>query len=117
MSLLSDNKGPDQTGWMHRLIRAFVVRKCQKTHFPLALLKWWYQVNIFLISPEKRTLWVLVGSTTETLPMDTTSTSNEYPQQMFFWRNKKNINSVLFEKKNCLELYSYGCLNIVTESF
>ena len=26
------------------------------------------------------------------------STSNEYPQDMFLWRNKKNINTFVFEK-------------------
>ena len=36
-TLLVDIKGPDQTAWMHRLIWAFAVRICPKTHFCMAL--------------------------------------------------------------------------------
>ena len=37
-----------------------------------------YQVNIFLISPQKHMLWVLIKR----------AKPNEYPQHMFLWRNK-----------------------------
>ena len=32
--------------------------------------------------------------------------SNEYPQCMFSWKNKKNINTFLVEKEPYLELWS-----------
>ena len=34
-------------------------------------------------------------------------TSNEYPQHMFLWRNKKNISIFLLKKVLYLELCSY----------
>ena len=36
MSLLMDSEGPDQTVWMCRLIWAFAVHICPKTHFCMA---------------------------------------------------------------------------------
>ena len=36
MILLADSERPDQTARMHRLIWAFAVRRCLKTHFPMA---------------------------------------------------------------------------------
>ena len=36
MILLADCEDPDQTARMRSLIRAFAVRKCQKTHFRMA---------------------------------------------------------------------------------
>ena len=50
-----------------------------------------YQVNIFLISPQKHTLWY-------SLEAPHRGASNEYPQHMFSWRNKKNINSFGLKK-------------------
>ena len=35
MILLADSEGPDQTVRMHRLIWAFAVYICPKTHFPM----------------------------------------------------------------------------------
>ena len=49
----------------------------------IGLAKSGYQVYIFLISPQKQMLWVLIRS----------ASSNDYPQHMFSWRNKKNINT------------------------
>ena len=40
--------------------------------------------DIFLISPQKHMLWY-------SLEVPHWGTSNEYPQHMFLWRNKKNI--------------------------
>ena len=54
--------------WTH----AFIVP--DKAFFPQPK-----SIAIFLISPQKHRLWVL------------TRTSNEYPQHMFLWINKKNI--------------------------
>ena len=50
---------------------------------------------IFLISPQKHMLWVLIRSTSA-------SASKEYPQHMFLWRNKKNTNTFGLKKKNIL---------------
>ena len=41
-------------------------------------------IDIFLISPQNRMLWYL-------LEAPQWGASNEYPQHMFSWRNKKNI--------------------------
>ena len=51
-------------------------------------------VNIFLISPRKHMLWVLIGSASP----PRRGASNEYPQHMFSWRNKKNINTFGMKK-------------------
>ena len=40
--------------------------------------------DVFLISPQKHMLWY-------SLEVPNWGTSNEYPQHMFSWRNKKNI--------------------------
>ena len=47
-----------------------------------------YQVNIFLISPQKHMLWIFFRS------------ADEYPQHMFLMRNKKSINTFRLKKKN-----------------
>ena len=52
----------------------------------IGLDKSWYQVNIFLISPRKHMLRY-------SLEAPHCGTFNEYPQHMFSWRNKKNINT------------------------
>ena len=54
-----------------------------------------YQVNSFLISPQKYYVVVLIKAPWR-------GTSNEYPQHMFFWRNKKNINTFGLKKKSHL---------------
>ena len=48
---------------------------------------------IFLISPRKHMLWVLIRSASARR-----GASNEYPQHMFSWRNKKNINTFGLKK-------------------
>ena len=50
-----------------------------------------YQVNIFLISPRKHMLWYSLEASHQ-------GTSNEYPQHMFSWSNKKNINTFGLKK-------------------
>ena len=52
---------------------------------------WEYQLNIFLISPLKPMLWVLITS-------DSANASNEYPQHRFSWRNKKKYHYFMAEK-------------------
>ena len=40
--------------------------------------------------------------------------SNEYPQHMFSWRNKKNINKYILVEKICLKIPSaIGLVDIV----
>ena len=51
-------------------------------HMFIGLDKSGYQVHIFLISPRKHMLWY-------SLEMPRRGASNEYPQHMFSWRNKK----------------------------
>ena len=51
-------------------------------HSHIGLDKGGYPVNIFL----KHMLWVLIRSASM-------RRLNEYPQRMFSWRNKKNINT------------------------
>ena len=51
-----------------------------------------YPHNIFLISLQKHMLWVLRGA------------SNEYPQDMFLWRNGKKI-SIFWMKKGLICCY------------
>ena len=36
MILLEDSEGPDQTAWIYKLIWAFTILICQRTHFPMA---------------------------------------------------------------------------------
>ena len=76
----------------------------------IGLDKGGYLVNIFLISPQKHMLWVLIRSasgfsyfSTKTcygysLEAPYRDPSNEYPQHMFSWRNKKNINTFGLKK-------------------
>ena len=52
----------------------------------IGLDKGGFPVNIFLISPQKHMLWY-------SLEAPHRGASNEYPQHMFSWRNKKNINT------------------------
>ena len=72
-----------------------------------------YPHNIFLISPWKHMLWLLIRSawqyfsylSTKTccgysLEVPCQGTSNEYPQHMFSWRNKKNI-SIFGLRRKC----------------
>ena len=49
-----------------------------------------YLVNIF-ISPQKHMLWYSLEAPWQ-------GTSNEYPQHMFSWRNKKNTNNFGLKK-------------------
>ena len=52
------------------------------------------RMNIFLISPQKHMLWVLIRSIMlRRLSWVPTTYCHEYPQHMFSWRNKKNIYS------------------------
>ena len=57
----------------------------------IGLDKGGYPVNIFLISPQKHMLWY-------SLEAPRRGASNEYPQHMFSWRNKKNINTFGLKK-------------------
>ena len=52
----------------------------------MALFPWSF--DIFLISPQKHKLWC-------SLEAPQGGASNEYPQHMFLWRNKKTIHSYL----------------------
>ena len=56
------------------------IKKCMY----IGLDKGGYPVNIFLISPQKHMLWVLIRSAS--------------PHHMFLWRNKKNINTFGLKK-------------------
>ena len=56
-----------------------------KIHFGIALVRQFFQsksIDIFLSSPRKHMLWYLLEA-----PL--WGASNEYPQHMFSWRNKK----------------------------
>ena len=64
------------------------MKTCNGIH--IGLDKGGYPVNIFLISPRKR-----CGYSLEVHPR---GASNEYPQHMFSWRNKKNINTFGLKK-------------------
>ena len=57
----------------------------------IGLDKGGYPVNIFLISPRKHMLWY-------SLEAPRRGASNEYPQHIFSWRNKKNINTFGLKK-------------------
>ena len=59
--------------------------------FSIATDKRGYPHNIFLISPRKHMLWYSLEAPQQ-------GASNEYPQHMFAWRNKKNI-SIFWMKK------------------
>ena len=50
-----------------------------------------YPHNIFLISPQKHMLWY-------SLEAPRRGASNEYPQHMFSWRNKKDISIFRMKK-------------------
>ena len=54
-----------------------------------------YQVNIFLISPQKT---YIVDTHEKRLSASMWGTSNTYPQHMFSWRNKKKIIYFWIEK-------------------
>ena len=69
-----------------------------------------YQLNVFLISPQKHMLWY-------SLEAPHWGTSNEYQQHTFSWRNKKNINTFGFKKasfqKLCaLWIFWSECVNV-----
>ena len=83
-----------------------------------------YPYNIFLISPRKHMLWVLIRSAlvfsyffaktyvVYSLEAPRRGASNEYPQHMFSWRNKKDI-SIFRVKKTpylllCILLRCFG---------
>ena len=61
-------------------------------HVFIGLDKRGYQVNVLLISPQNHMLWY-------SLEAPHLGTFNEYPQHMFSWRNKKNINIITFGLK------------------
>ena len=65
-----------------------------------------YPHNIFLISPQKHMLWY-------SLEAPQWSASNEYPQHMFSWRNKKDISIFRMKKAPYLLLWSlYVCHDV-----
>ena len=68
--------------------------------YSIGLGKSGYQVNIFLISAPKHMLWVL-------LEASHWGTSNEYPQHIFSWKNKKKYQYFWTEKKS----YRLGLTN------
>ena len=63
------------------------------------------QIIFFLISPGKRMLWLLLGA-------PRWGASNEYPQHIFSWRNKKNISIFRLEQVPCLELWIIFAVNM-----
>ena len=60
------------------------VHETQLSH--IGLDKGGYPANMILISPRKHMLWY-------SLEAPRRGASNEYPQHMFLWRNKENINT------------------------
>ena len=59
-----------------------------------------YQISILLVCPRKHMLWVLIRSALPvhenmcySLEAPRRGSSNEYPQHMFSWTNKKNIDT------------------------
>ena len=60
-----------------------------------------YPHNIFLISSRKHMLWY-------SLEAPCRGTSNEYPQHMFLWRNKKDIS--IFQVKKAPRLLLWECV-------
>ena len=62
-------------------------QKTIPTTFIIGLDKNGYPVNSFLISPRKHMLWY-------SLEAPRRGAYNEYPQHMFLWRNKKNIENI-----------------------
>ena len=83
MILLVDKGGPDQTAWMRRLIWAFAVPICLKTHFrmgrPICLT-----TDIFLIFPQNHILLEII----------TIALLRQYLQVCITWR-KKNVQPYL----------------------
>ena len=68
---------------------ANIIRALDKSSYPL---------NIFLISPQKHMLWVLIEASWQ-------GTSNKCPEHMFSWRNKKI--SVIFGGRKTHLIWSY----------
>ena len=64
---------------------------CLKYILSIGLVNGGYPVNIFIISPQKHMLWY-------SLEAPRRGASNEYPQHMFLWRSKKNINTFGLKK-------------------
>ena len=58
-----------------------------------------YQINSFLISPWKHLLWY-------SLEEPRLGASKEYPQNIFLWRNTKNINTFGL-KKHLIKSYAF----------
>ena len=65
---------------------------------------WRYQVNIFFLFLLEN---IYCG---DSLEMPCQGTSNEYPQHMFLWRNKKNINTFWMKKLPCQSLLTFTTL-------
>ena len=61
-----------------------------------------YPHNILFVSILKHMLWVLIGSASA-LEAPRQGASNEYPQHMLLWRNKKDI-SMFQLKKSALSV-------------
>ena len=69
-----------------------------------------------------KTLWILIRSASlflheniccgYSLEVPQWGTSNEYPQHMFSWKNKKNVSTFRLEKGACLELCPYLGLSL-----
>ena len=59
-----------------------------------------YQVNIFLIFPQN----ICCGYSLEA---PRRGASNEYPQHMFSWRNKKNINTIGLKNRALTRAMNY----------
>ena len=79
-----------------KVLQASLSRLPVKYATAIGVDKGGFPVNIFLISPQKHMLWVLITRQ---------GTSNEYPQHMFLWRNKKNINTFGLKKVPLLVLW------------
>ena len=67
---------------------------------PIASDRSGYQINSYLISPQKHVLWIFIKCFRKTLLKST--------QNMFSWISKKNINTYFFKKKKKLCIWSYG---------
>ena len=78
-----------------------LLKKKKKVRWPIGLDKGGYHVNIFLISPWKHMLWVFIRGA-----------SNEYPQHMFSWRHKENIDTFWLKKASYLKLCKVSKLYI-----
>ena len=66
----------------------------------IGLDKYGDQINIFLNSPQKT---YVVGNSLE-VPLLSASTCKVYPQLVFSWRNKKEIDIFGLKKASCQEL-------------